>query len=359
MIYLESGRFDFNEVSERREEFMQFLMDDRRYINKSIKRLIELDQIDIRLFERVKKCIANTLLATPKDLNEIEIDPDNDNPEYLQDIEKQKAEINILNEKMDKLKKKIKITCVKGEVLKNKRNNMSGFLTIYPNKDIKKEFNIIDFTEEKKEPKEKLKPGNSEEVTPSQESNKVNEIDEGNEGNEDNEGNEVNEGNEGNVVNEDKEVNENVVDTAIEKVENTSVIEQPKNQPKEEVILEKQNGMFILKLVEPIVTIFDYLNEATLFKNAALSTDVYIIHNDITDYFKLTILKAIYFTLKKFGIRINLRDSFEKIKSEYNRLADLLKNDIMHNENYHGGRLINIDIMPEVAKSEESNENLK
>jgi hypothetical protein len=330
MIYLESQRFDFKDISDdRREEFMQFLMEDRRYINKSIKRLLELGHIDNMLYERTKKCIANILLALPQDVNTIEVDPENDTPEYLQGIEKQKADIGLFNEKLEKLKKKIKITCVKGEMLKNKRNNMCGFITIHPASEMRKEFTVIDIPEEEKKPEPiKEEPKAIAELEGVQDGAEINELG-------DNEG-----GDNGNI-------------------EAVNVEPQPSEPKPEETIVqqpeeEKPKRIIILTLAEPIITTFDYLNEAILFRNAALATDAYVIHKDLTDHYKLAITKAIFFTLKKFGVKVDIKDAYEMVKMEYNRLSDLLVNDIMKNENYKGGKLINIDIVPEVSKTEEN-----
>jgi hypothetical protein len=359
MIYLESQRFDFTDISEeRKEDFMKFLMEDRRYINKSIKRLLELGLLDNTLYDKTKGTIANILLASPKDPNAIEIDPENETPEYLQSIEKQKAEITALNERIEKLKKKIKITCVKGETLKNKRNNMCGFITIYPNKEIKKECTIVEIHEEEKKPEpepEPIKPVTQEE-TQNEEKNENNEANENNENENLNEGLiEESQNNQEETNKQDGEDKQDIaaVSNRSEHIESQTV-ENKEAIPEE----EKPKRNYCLTLAEPIITNFEYLNEATLFKNETLSTDVYVVHRDMTDYFKLPLIKHLNATLKKFSIKPELTEAFDAVKKEYNLLADALINDIKENENFKGGKLINMDIVPPEVKTEE-NENIE
>jgi hypothetical protein len=73
----------------------------------------------------------------------------------------------------------------------------------------------------------------------------------------------------------------------------------------------------------------------------------------MTDHLKLPLIKNAYFALKKFGVKIDLREGFEQFKTEYNRIQDILVKDIMTNENYKGGKLINFDILPDAPKVEE------
>jgi hypothetical protein len=90
-----------------------------------------------------------------------------------------------------------------------------------------------------------------------------------------------------------------------------------------------------------------------------LATDVYVLHKDMTDHYKLGLVKSIFFALKVFNLKLDLKETFEAVKSEYTRLSHILFEDIMKNENFKGGKLINFDIIPEIVKTTEEAENIE
>ncbi len=151
---MESKKFDFSqpvESEEKRNDFTNFLLDERRLVNKSIKILLQREEISSDIFTYVLKKLAKIYLMPPVDPSALEIDPENQEPEYIDSIKKKKEEIAANNQKMEKLKKKIKLNFVKGDLLKKKVNNIGGFITINPNHSVVETINEIELLEQKEE----------------------------------------------------------------------------------------------------------------------------------------------------------------------------------------------------------------
>jgi hypothetical protein len=139
--YLESPKFDLKNITEdRRSEYIEYMLDDRRLINKGLELLIQMGSIEMSTIKHIKKILTEIFFRTPVDPATIEVDTTNDDPGYLESIQKQKAEVQQNNERNEKLKKKIRLTAIKKEILKNKRNNVCGFISIYPDHKVNKDF---------------------------------------------------------------------------------------------------------------------------------------------------------------------------------------------------------------------------
>lgn len=142
--YLESQRFDFSAIPEeevKRKEFKQFLLDKRRFYNKSIKILLEKNIIEQRLFDLVLDEIANLYFAKPIDSSSQEVQqlinptPENQDPDYLAKVKELSEAIIAQNLQTEKIKKKIKITFVKPDILKKKKDNVIALIRIFPVED--------------------------------------------------------------------------------------------------------------------------------------------------------------------------------------------------------------------------------
>jgi len=147
--YLESKKFDFSqppENEEKKKEFIEFLLDDRRVVNKSLKLLMENKLVSEEIYRMFLETVTKIYFYTPIDpATAIQIDENNQEPEYLESIKKQQEEIVQMNTKMENLKKKIKINFVNAEHLKKKRENVGGFIVVKPNKSVVE--NIIELEE--------------------------------------------------------------------------------------------------------------------------------------------------------------------------------------------------------------------
>ena len=137
--YLESPKYDWENIpEEKRNDFANFLKDDRRYISKSVHKLIELGIIKKEFLDIFNEVISEIYFQGPIEPEKIEPDPSRaEDAAYQEEIKKQQEEAekkaqeeNVFNEK---IKKRIKISIIKPEVFKKKRDNIGGFITVEPN----------------------------------------------------------------------------------------------------------------------------------------------------------------------------------------------------------------------------------
>ena len=137
--YLESPKYDWENIpEEKRGEFANFLKDDRRYISKSVHKMIELGIIKKEFLDMFNEIISEIYFQGPVEPEKIEPDPSRaEDAAYQEEIKKKQEEAekkaqdeNAFNEK---IKKKIKISIIKPEVFKKKRDNIGAFITVEPN----------------------------------------------------------------------------------------------------------------------------------------------------------------------------------------------------------------------------------
>ena len=137
--YLESPKYDWENIpEEKRNDFANFIKDDRRYISKSVHKLIELGIIKKEFLDTFNEVIAEIYFQGPVESEKIEPDPSKaEDASYQEEIKKKQEEAekkaqeeNAFNEK---IKKKIKISLIKPEIFKKKRDNIGAFITVEPN----------------------------------------------------------------------------------------------------------------------------------------------------------------------------------------------------------------------------------
>ena len=137
--YLESPKYDWENIpEERKKEFADFIKDDRRYISKSVHKLIELGIIKKEYLDIFNEIISEIYFQGPIEPEKIEPDPSKaEDATYQEEIKKKQEEAekkaqdeNALNEK---IKKKIKLNMIKPEIFKKKRNNIGAFIIVEPN----------------------------------------------------------------------------------------------------------------------------------------------------------------------------------------------------------------------------------
>ena len=137
--YLESPKYDWENIpEERRGEFANFIKDDRRYISKSVHKMIELGILRKEYLDTFNEIISEMYFQGPIEPEKIEPDPSKaEDATYQEEIKKRQEEAekkaqdeNAFNEK---IKKKIKINMIKPEVFKKKRNNIGAFIIVEPN----------------------------------------------------------------------------------------------------------------------------------------------------------------------------------------------------------------------------------
>ena len=137
--YLESPKYDWENIpEEKKNDFANFIKDDRRYISKSVHKLIELGIIKKGYLDIFNEVIAEIYFQGPIEPEKIEPDPSKaEDAAYQEEIKKLQEEAekkaqdeNAFNEK---IKKKIKINVIKPEIFKKKRDNIGAFITVEPN----------------------------------------------------------------------------------------------------------------------------------------------------------------------------------------------------------------------------------
>ena len=122
----------------KKTDFANFLKDDRRYISKSVHKLIELGVIKKEYLDIFNEVISEIYFQGPIEPEKIEPDPSKaEDAAYQEEIKKMQEEAekkaqdeNVFNEK---IKKRIKINVIKPEIFKKKRDNIGAFITVEPN----------------------------------------------------------------------------------------------------------------------------------------------------------------------------------------------------------------------------------
>ena len=159
---------------EKRKDFADFLKDERRYISKSVHKLIELGIVKKEYLDIFNEVISEMYFQGPIEPEKIEPDPSKaEDATYQEEIkkkqeeaEKKSQEENAFNEKV---KKKIKISLIKPDIFKKKRNNIGAFIIVEPNPFEKgvvqevEEVPISQLEEEKEKEEENEKPKEEEE----------------------------------------------------------------------------------------------------------------------------------------------------------------------------------------------------
>ena len=137
--YLESPKYDWENIPEdKKNDFANFIKDERRYISKSVHKLIELGIIKKEFLDIFNEVIAEIYFQGPIEPEKIEPDPSRaEDAAYQEEVKKMQEEAekkaqdeNVFNEK---IKKKIKINLIKPEIFKKKRDNIGAFITVEPN----------------------------------------------------------------------------------------------------------------------------------------------------------------------------------------------------------------------------------
>ena len=90
--YLESPKYDWENIAEeKKQDFANFLKDERRYVSKSVHKLIELGLIKKQYLELFNEIIAEIYFQGPIELEKQEPDPSKTEDQvYQEEFKKQK-----------------------------------------------------------------------------------------------------------------------------------------------------------------------------------------------------------------------------------------------------------------------------
>jgi len=115
------------------DNYKAIYYDTKRISSKSIKFMLDHKVISEKIYFMFLDAVINLLLQKPIDPETvIQIDPSITEPEYLEQINKQKEEIKTRNEFTSKIKEKVRFSYAKVEDFKKKKLKMSAVLNITP-----------------------------------------------------------------------------------------------------------------------------------------------------------------------------------------------------------------------------------
>ena len=248
--YLESPKYDWENIpDEKKNDFANFIKDERRYISKSVHKLIELGIIKKEFLDIFNEVIAEIYFQGPIEPEKIEPDPSKaEDAAYQEEIKKLQEEAekkaqdeNAFNEK---IKKKIKINLIKPEIFKKKRDNIGAFITVEPNpfeKGLVQEIEEIPISKRESEKKgeEEKEEENNQENKEQKEEEKAQEGAENKEANQQQVGENKEENNEQKPEEkkegeEEKKENENGENSQQQKLEGQNSSRNQEEQPKEQ-----------------------------------------------------------------------------------------------------------------------------
>lgn len=328
--YIQSTKLDPLELPEEEEKLSQvrkYLLDEKRFYNKSISILVENGIIDKEMFMMVKEELINIYLFKKIDITSKEIQdqinpfPENQSEKYLKQVKEKLDKINDYNSVYEKLKKKVKLMLVKGEVLKKKKNSIIGIINVLPTKEnyglMKEEvfdevdYNyvfddtpVIDSKFEIEEERIKESSNEKDEKTNFDENEEVNK----------NEEEEVGEEKE---KEKEEEKSRKAKEEAEAEAEKKAKEDERKEKKEENIQLPTEQSNPVKKEIKQAEILF--LNNIDVFKNINIIGDCYVLHKDNTDYHKLSILKGIKEIYR--GMYMKYKENKEKDEMENKQIS--------------------------------------
>lgn len=372
--YLESDRFNFNEITEERQiEYIEFIHDYRRFVNKSLKVLIDKNQMNKQLLDLMLSALVGLYFKNRNSIPAVEIDPENQDPEYIEKIKQEQEEYSETVARLETIKKKIKFIMIKPTILKKRRDNMAAFIQVNPALSVKDTVTETDEIPASERPKTTMNSNKKSEA------DNINAVSENvnAESNQENEGNENN--NDGNDIqnnedNNNKENNDNenkaINEAEKESEKNKNEEEQKGNADQESKITEENNDENTkqqnseegkgaensnstnknhLKMFK-----IEYFNEAQIFKNSNMKYEPYIIHHKLHEYSMINIAKSFRKVIKKnLKIDADLNELINVSNNAYNKHTQYVIDWIMNNEIYIQDTIVPIVSGPLETKTEE------
>lgn len=372
--YLESERFNFGEISdERKPEFIDFIHDYRRFVNKSLKILVDKGQMSKNLLDLVLSALVALYFKNKNTIPEVEVNPENQDPEYIEKVKQEQEDYADAVARLEAVKNKIKFVMVKPAVLKKCRDNKAAFIEVNPSLSIKDTLIETDEIPASERPKittaanlksdtEKLNAVEAFENADAEENKAEND---GAENNNENKNNEENNQESLNHEVASKEENENQAQKESERKdseqqENSEEEKNPKeNNSEKNNQANTQEGKVAESdaapdKTQPKVFKIDYPNEAQVFKNAEMKYEPYVIHHKVHEYSLINIAKCLRRVLKKsMKIHADLNELVNLSNNAYSKYTQFVIDWIMNNEIYVKDKIVPIIAGPLETNSEE------
>ena len=374
--YLESARFNFREITdERKSEYIEFTHDYRRFVNKSLKIILDNNLISKDIYEMILDALLRIYFKDKSSIIKAEIDTENQDPEYLEKNKKQQEKYLEQVAKLESNKKKIKFIMIKPEILKKKRENFAAMIQVIPNQitfETLVETEEVLLTQDNPVISSKLDDyqdnktqGQVEKLnTQEVELNKLNkkpveEILEPEENKIENENEEENliekekEYEEENKIEKEKE---NEVENTIEKEEEIKNEEKLNNENEEEKVLtpEEIEEMELAekKKNEPKIFKLNYCKEVQVFRNNKMKYEPYIFHQKMHEFFLYNIVRSFRKVIKReMKVNAELPDLINISMDKYQKVANFVIENIMSKEIYIKETIVPIVVEPLEVKN--------
>lgn len=379
--YLESERFNFGEISEdRRQEYIDFMHDYRRFVNKSLKILIDKQQFPHTSLDLVLSAIVALYFKDKSSIPVVEVNAENQDPEYVEKIKQEQEDYADSVARLEAVKNKIKFVMVKPAVLKKRRDNMAAFIQVAPALSIKETVTETDEIPPSERPKTtaaaNLKSDQSainnaagdganeeganaenagEDVKAGDEDNQEN-----NQDAENDDGENASSGKKEDESEKEPETDRQRGEAEGENAEENGEGKSPEeikaegNQAKGELDGKAAEGAAAEEKNKPKVFTFAYLNEAQVFKNTNMKYEPYVIHHKLHEYSLINVAKSFRRVIKKnLKIDADLNQLIEVSNSAYNKYSQFVIDWIMNNEVYIKDKIVPISAGPLETKSEE------
>jgi len=371
--YLESNRFNFGEIpEERKPEFIDFIHDYRRFVNKSLKLLLDKNQIPRNSLDLILSAIVSLYFKDKSNIPPVEVNPENQEAEYIEKIKHEQEEYSEAIARMEAVKKKIKFVMIKPAILKKRRDNMAAFIQVYPNLSMKDSITEADEVPQSERPKtssnqkndenaatagasgnneenaEDENAGNEEE---NEEENQDQNIDNNDEANNNENVEDKEKANQGENNEEKKEENQGSEEgNNKENIEEQANSEDPNNANKGASEENKADE----NKIQPKVFKIDYYNDAQIFKNSTMKYEPYVIHHKIQQYSLINVAKSFRRVLKKnMKIDADLNELVSVSNHAYEKYTQYVIDSIMSNEIYIKEKIVPITAHPLETKVEE------
>lgn len=382
--YLESERFNFSEPisEERRPEFIDFIHDYRRFVNKSLKVLIDQAQLPQNSLDLVLSAIVALYFKDKSAIPLVEVNAENQDPEYVEKIKQEQEDYVEAVGRLEAVKKKIKFVMVKPSVLKKRRENIAAFIQVSPALGVKETLTETDELPVTERPKTTHTAANlKSDENPNSEAIKAEDNEENNKENENND-NENAESKIGDSSNknegdnnaesesnsrENKAENENQNESSESNKqgaqnEGENAEENAEGKTAEENNVEANqtnNGDINSKGAEsknnPKVFKFEYANEAQIFKNINMKYEPYVIHHSLQEYSLINVAISFRRVIKKnLKIEADLAELINISSEAYNKYTQFVIDWIMNNEVYIKEKIVPITARPLETKIEEA-----
>lgn len=343
-------------------------------MNKSLKIILDNNLISKEIYEMILTAVLGIYFKDKTSIIKYEVDPENQDPEYLEKNKKEQEKYLEQIIKLEANKKKIKFIMIKPEILKKKRENIAAMIQVIPNQ-IAVE-TIVETEEvlltqdnpvifDKPEDYQDNKTQGQGEMLNTQEVelNKLNKkpeeeifVPEENKIEKENEEKKIEKNTEKEDINTIEK--ENNIENTIEKDEEITKEEKLNIENEEEKVLTpeeiEERELAEKKKNEPKIYKLNYCKEVQVFKNNKMKYEPYIFHQKIHEFFLYNIVRSFRKVIKReMNVNAELPDLIKISMDKYEKVANFVIENIMSKEIYIKETIVPIVVEPLEVKNED------